>query len=103
MGDREWVICPRPNPRASVRLLCLPYAGGGASAFRTWAEEAPGDLEVRGGPAPRAREPVESRSPSPPSRRSSPSSPDALLPGLKAPFALLGHSMGALIGFELHA
>lgn len=28
-----WILRPRPNPRAALRLFCFPYAGGGASIF----------------------------------------------------------------------
>jgi len=100
MGDSDWLICPRPNPRASVRLLCLPYAGGGASAFRAWAEEAPDDLEVAAVQLP-GRESRWKQKPFTSLETLIPVLADALLPGLRPPFALLGHSMGALIGFEL--
>jgi len=29
----KWITCPRPNPEARLRLFCLPFAGGGASAW----------------------------------------------------------------------
>ena len=100
MEDREWLDCPRPNPRASVRLLCLPYAGGGASTFRSWAQEAPGDLEVAAVQLP-GRQKRWKEKPFTSLETLIPVLADALLPGLRPPFALLGHSMGALIGFEL--
>ena len=33
----KWLISPRPNPAAKVRLFCFPYAGGGLVSFRGWA------------------------------------------------------------------
>jgi surfactin synthase thioesterase subunit/acyl carrier protein len=36
-GTGKWLIAPRPNPAAKVRLFCFPFAGGGLVSFRTWA------------------------------------------------------------------
>lgn len=41
-----WVTCPKPNPQASLRLFCFPYAGGGASTFRSWSNSLPMSVEV---------------------------------------------------------
>ncbi|HKD74923.1 MAG TPA: thioesterase domain-containing protein, partial [Ktedonobacterales bacterium] len=41
-----WLIWPKPNPQARVRLFCFPYAGGGASLFRAWPDELSRDIEV---------------------------------------------------------
>ena len=35
-----------PNPRARVRLFCLPHAGAGVSFFNRWPEFAAPDLEI---------------------------------------------------------
>jgi medium-chain acyl-[acyl-carrier-protein] hydrolase len=42
----SWVICPKPQPRASLRLFCFAYAGGGASAFHKWLQLVPAEIEV---------------------------------------------------------
>ena len=42
----KWLIAPRPNPDAKVRLFCFPYAGGGLASFRTWAHLFDGTVEV---------------------------------------------------------
>ncbi|MGG6293701.1 thioesterase II family protein [Leptolyngbya sp. AN02str] len=95
-----WITCPQPNPAAKLRLFCLPYAGGGASSFRAWSapllpsiEVCPIELPGRG-----------SRFQEPPYTRLTPLIQDlaqALLPYLDIPFAFFGHSMGALLSFEL--
>jgi surfactin synthase thioesterase subunit len=95
-----WVLLPRSSESARLRLFCFPYAGAGASAYRAWdnslgAEVAvcPIQLPGRG-----------TRLSEPPCTRLSrlvDALTDALLPQLGMPFALFGHSMGALIGFEL--
>ncbi len=36
----------KPNPQARFRLFCFPYAGGGASLFRHWANRLPSEIEV---------------------------------------------------------
>jgi acyl transferase domain-containing protein/surfactin synthase thioesterase subunit/acyl carrier protein len=42
----KWLIAPRPNPDASVRLFCFPYAGGGVASFRAWPQLAHEALEI---------------------------------------------------------
>src|ERR1017187_4976652 len=42
----SWIACRKPNPQARLRLFCFPYAGSGASIFRTWSDALPADVEV---------------------------------------------------------
>ncbi|HEX2514627.1 MAG TPA: thioesterase domain-containing protein, partial [Chloroflexota bacterium] len=42
----RWLLMHRPRREARVRLLCLPYAGGGASAFRHWPDALTSSIEV---------------------------------------------------------
>ena len=42
----KWITCPRPNADATLRLFCLPYAGGGASIYRLWGPALPSWIEV---------------------------------------------------------
>lgn len=94
-----WLSCPKPNPKSRLRLFCFPYAGAGASVFRSWAKQLP-TVEVFSiqppGRETRLREPCFTRLDS----LIQALLPD-LLPYLDSPFAFFGHSMGALIGFEL--
>lgn len=95
-----WVAHRRPKPQAHWRLYCLPHAGGSASVFRDWAAALPPSIDVwpiqYPGRENRFREPafrnllalVEALG-------------EALAPSLDGPYALFGHSMGGLIGFEL--
>src|ERR1700691_3000691 len=95
----------RLAPRATasepgVTLFCIPHAGGGASAFRTWQQAlAPSVtvkvLQLRG---------RESRLREPPLLQLEEVLVDlyrAVAPETARPFALFGHSMGALLAFEL--
>ncbi|HEU0299177.1 MAG TPA: thioesterase II family protein [Longimicrobium sp.] len=96
----RWIVRPRPSPRARLRLFCLPHAGGGASAFRGWADALPPEVEVCPVQLPgrenRVAEPAFDRVPP-----LAQALADAVEPLLSLPFALFGHSNGALIGFEL--
>jgi medium-chain acyl-[acyl-carrier-protein] hydrolase len=95
-----WLVNWKPNRRASVRLFCFPYAGGGDSIFRSWQQSVSDTIEVC---------PVQL--PGRGSRITESFCTDinqlvrdagqALAPYLDKPFALFGHSMGALIAFEL--
>ena len=75
----------------ALRLFCFPHAGGGAAAFNAWAEQLSRSVAV-----------VPMRTP----RRNSMAELVAALcesiqPYLDEPFAFFGHSMGAVVAFEL--
>jgi len=95
-----WIAWRKPNPHARLRLFCFPYAGTGAAIFRSWAEGLPADIEVCPVQLPgRANRTAEARF-----TRLGPLIPalaQGLAPLLDQPFAVFGHSLGALIGFEL--
>ena len=95
-----WLACPRPSHQASLRLFCFPYSGAGASIFYTWPDTLPATIEV----CPIQLPGRETRLAESPFTRLSPlvqTVAQALLPHLDKPFALFGHSLGALVGFEL--
>lgn len=84
----------------TLRVFAIPYAGAGPAVYRTWHQRVRPDVEVLPvalpGRAARFAEPALS-------------SATAVVDGLAAavapythePYAIFGHSMGALIGFEL--
>jgi surfactin synthase thioesterase subunit len=95
-----WIKCPKPNPKASLRLFCLPYAGGGASIFRQWSNKLPSNvelcpIELPGRDNRIAEKPISNLD------ILTDNLMDVLLQHLDKPFALFGHSMGALIAYEL--
>lgn len=104
-GQREpaqaALVCPRPRPGAKARVLLLPHAGGGAAVYRDWHATLSEELEawvVRyPGREGRAREPL--------ARRLAPLAQQLIGEVTRwldeRPFAVWGHSMGALIAFEL--
>jgi medium-chain acyl-[acyl-carrier-protein] hydrolase len=96
----DWFFVPRARPQARVRLLCFPHAGSGAFAYRTWPADLPEWVEVCAVQLPgretRLREKPIGSLPELIQRLL-----PAIPPQLDRPLALFGHSMGALIAFEL--
>jgi medium-chain acyl-[acyl-carrier-protein] hydrolase len=98
MHTHPWVVRTKPRPR--LRLFCLPYAGGGAALFRLWADNLPAEVEV----CPIFLPGRERRMREAPFKRLQPlveTLAHELQPFMDVPFAFFGHSMGALISFEL--
>jgi medium-chain acyl-[acyl-carrier-protein] hydrolase len=101
-GNREsrWFLRFRRCDDAIARLICFHYAGGSASIFREWAAELPAEVEVLAvqlpGHGSRYAEPLTSDI----SRIVHP-----ICHEIKAltnmPCYLFGHSMGALLAFEV--
>jgi medium-chain acyl-[acyl-carrier-protein] hydrolase len=102
MNPNPWVLLRTVIPQARLNLICFPYAGGGAQLFNSWhgAFNAPGGIQVCAvqypGRGSRVREPAFTNCDA---------LVDALVPHLMPlldrPFALFGHSMGAIIAFEV--
>lgn len=93
-------MIPHPRPDARVRLFCFPYAGAGPSIYHSWAKLAPASMELCAVQPPGR----EGRFRDPPFRSMEPLLQHLeleLLPYLDRPFAFFGHSMGALVAFEL--
>ena len=88
------------DSNSALRLFCLPYAGGNSSVFRHWQKAMPDGVEVcpieLPGRGTRIRESLITRLP-----LLVESISRDLVPCLDRPFAFFGHSMGALVSFEL--
>ncbi|MCW5978312.1 MAG: alpha/beta fold hydrolase [Bryobacteraceae bacterium] len=99
-SGNPWFPTLREDSGARLRLFCFPYAGGGTSAFRSWPGILPLEIEV----APARLPGREARFGEPPFQEIEPLV-EALLasarPHLEKPYALFGHSMGAMIALEL--
>lgn len=99
-STNSWLIFPKPNLQPKLRLFCFPYAGAGASVFYSWSNKLPSDIEVCAVQLPGR----ESRIAETPFTRLDPlieALTPVLAPNLELPFAFFGHSVGALICFEL--
>lgn len=40
------LICHAPKSQASVNLVCFPFGGAAASAYRTWGSQFPADVQL---------------------------------------------------------
>jgi medium-chain acyl-[acyl-carrier-protein] hydrolase len=95
----NWISIPPQGSATRMRLFCFPYAGGGGAMYHTWTgglsnvDVCPVQLPGREN---RMRERALTRMP-----LLIDALDIAIRPYLSAPFAFFGHSMGALIGFEL--
>ena len=107
-GERQKLLALRLRKRApaaawfpaaaaasSPRLFCFPHAGGGAAAFAGWNLENLCPVRLPGRESRLAEAPFERMKPL----------VEALAAAIeeytKAPFAFFGHSMGAVVAFEL--
>src|SRR5579872_7031205 len=88
------------RPDATFRLFCFHYAGGGASIFRPWIGKLSDQVELIAVQLPGRENRLDEPLVHAMELVTGPLA-DALPPLLDKPFALFGHSTGALICFEL--
>lgn len=98
--DERWIVKPRPNSLARLRLFCFSVAGGNASAFHQWPDALPTDIEVcaiqfpgrqrRMAEAPLTRMPLAILA-----------LERAVAPYLDLPYAIFGTCTGSLAAYEL--
>lgn len=98
-GRRPWLPYGTA-PDAGIRLLCLPHAGAGATVYRSWGAGSPDGVAVC---------PVQPPGREARHREAALTSAAELarllaaevLEHVRPPYALFGHSTGALVAFEL--
>jgi surfactin synthase thioesterase subunit len=98
----RWVADDRRSgePSGGIQLFCFAHAGGGPSLFRPWRDKLAPDSVVRPVQLPGR----ESRLDEPPLRRMADLIEPlcaALEPYLSEPYAVFGHSMGAIVAYEV--
>ncbi|MDG4786453.1 alpha/beta fold hydrolase [Micromonospora sp. WMMD1102] len=96
----DWFLRFAAAPRATVRLICFPHAGGGAAGYRRFAELVPDTIEV-----------LAVQYPGRQNRYGEPVIDDMTLLAdeivgavereLTGPVVFFGHSMGAVVAFEV--
>lgn len=99
-GFMTWFIFPDPKPNAKVRLFCFHCAGSNAALFSPWAKQLGPDQELIAvqlpGRGTQFGKPLLTDMNSVISYLS-----DAIQPYCDRPFVFFGHSLGALIAYEL--
>lgn len=95
-----WLIRYNGDDSSAIRLFCFHFAGGSALAFKSWAQYLPDDVEL-----------IAIQLPARDGRYSEPALTDmsqviaglipVIAPYLDKPYIIYGHSLGALIGYEL--
>lgn len=95
-----WIRRFHPSPDSSIRLVCFPHAGGSASFFYPLSRALFPKVEVLAvqypGRQDRHGEPCVDSIPELAERLL-----ELIVDGTAPPFAFFGHSMGALLAFEL--
>lgn len=101
MND-PWILrLVPPVPSARIRLFCISHAGGGASAYSGWLRRFDPEVSVYAVQLP-GRENRLKETPYSDLASLIAAAEAALGPYLEdLPFAFFGHSMGALVAFEL--
>jgi medium-chain acyl-[acyl-carrier-protein] hydrolase len=98
--NSKWVSISSSNGNSLGRLFCLPFAGGGAIAYYRWIDRILAGIDVA-----RVNLPGRENRLKEPLFADLSSLVDILVKELviwiDRPFALFGHSMGALLAFEL--
>jgi surfactin synthase thioesterase subunit len=100
MSEEPWLPLRGRRPPGGLPLLCLPYAGAGAAAFREWSEELPSSIEPLAVESPGRG----TRIGDIPFRRVhdlAAAAAEALAPLCRGPYAMFGHSLGAFVAFEM--
>ncbi|MGA1864687.1 MAG: thioesterase II family protein [bacterium] len=98
--NNKWLRVFKPNQHAKLRLFCLPFAGGGCQFFRDWHENLPVSIEVCGIQLP-GRENRINEKPVSSHIGLIDKIVEAISDRVEMPYAIFGHSMGALLGYEL--
>ncbi len=97
----SWVSVSEHFKNKRLRLFCFPHAGGGAAMYRQWGDGMPDGIEVFSVHLPGREDRIRER----PHVRIAPLVDDlieALIPCFDgAPYAFFGHSMGAVIAYEV--
>lgn len=99
-SPNPWLVNLRPEETPILRLFCLPHAGGGIPAFRSWLKHLPPGIEIWAVQLPGRGARLKEL----PYSRVENLVQDLMLavrPFLDHNYAIFGHSLGAVVGFEL--
>jgi surfactin synthase thioesterase subunit len=89
-----------PLAGSGTPVFCFPYAGGGTAAFRSWRSPAPEGLRILPVRLPGREDRISEPAPRRIADLTEPLA-EAVTEAADGPFAFFGHSVGALLAFEL--
>ena len=99
-SDGAWIRRLHRGPDHGPTLVCLPHAGGSASFFRPWAQTLGAHAQVLAIQYPGRQDRMHDRCPTTIAEYAEEVF-SALAPLGERPLAFFGHSMGAMIAFEV--
>jgi len=100
LENAKWLVPWRLTSRPKARIFCFSYAGTGASVFRSWPAALPSCIDVVAIQLPGREGRFRERCVTSIEEITSFVS-RSVQPHLDVPFIVFGHSLGALLAFEL--
>ena len=100
MGKAGWLVCLDTVAEPEGRVFCFPYAGGGPGTYRLWPQRFSETTEVWSVQPP-GRGPLAGERAVVDLFELVVGLGDQIQPYLGVPFVFFGHSLGALVAFEL--
>lgn len=95
-----WLRCDQERPAAQARLVCFPHAGGTARFYRNWPGEFSNKVEVRSVQYPGHEDRIREETVCEMSLLADMAA-EAVAPLMDRPLALFGHSLGAVVAYEV--
>lgn len=99
-AQAEWMVKFGTSRQSWLNLICLPFAGGGSAIFRSWPEGLASDVAVWAARLP-GRENRLLEQPYTDAHELVAALLPAIRPLTDRPYAVFGHSMGALLAYEV--
>jgi surfactin synthase thioesterase subunit/NAD(P)-dependent dehydrogenase (short-subunit alcohol dehydrogenase family)/acyl carrier protein len=95
----DWLVATSPNPAATVRLFCFPFAGGGSAVYRAWNDRIGQSIEVIAVEPPGRLGRIDQK-PVSDIQVFATQAARAMTPLLDKPYAVFGHCLGGLTMYE---